>query len=109
MKKILKYLPLPLDLFGVVFCLIFREKYEALAYIVCAVCVAISIVLICVTNSRTQIKNANTEEQLLKWIADGETFFVIFNVLSPKNWEKPNRISKFFPSTSIRTGRTKNC
>lgn len=96
MKKILKYLPLPLDLFGVVLCLIFREKYEALAYIVCAVCVAISIVLICVTNSRTQIKNANTEEQLLKWIADGETFSVILNVLSPKKLGKAKPDKQIF-------------
>lgn len=109
MKKLLKYLPIPLALFGVAFALLFRKQNEAAAYIVCAVCTAAAMILLSLTRYDGQIKHAKEEETLLKRIADGETFSVILNVLSPKKLGKAKPDKQFFPSTSIRTGRTKNC
>lgn len=93
MKKLLKYLPVPLALFGVVFALLFRKQNEAAAYIVCAVCTAAAMIMLSLTRCGTQIKHANAEETLLKRIAGGEKFSVILNVLSPKKLgkAKPNK------------------
>lgn len=96
MKKLLKYLPIPLALFGVAFALLFRKQNEAAAYIVCAVCTAAAMILLSLTRYDGQIKHAKEEETLLKRIADGETFSVILNVLSPKKLGKAKPDKQIF-------------